>query len=120
DGSVADVINDMHAAGRLDVALATVPAGTENLFAKELGFGIDHEKLAKAIASRDTLSVDLAQATFGDGTARLFTLMASAGFDGNVVHRMNAWRTHAAAEASPRAKAAGTRTSRFARKASLS
>lgn len=89
DGSIADVVNEMHAHGLLPrVPFATLPIGTENLFAKELGFTLDPHRLAEAVLRAHTRPIDLGAA--GD---RLFTLMASAGFDADVVHRMAAWRS---------------------------
>ena len=91
DGSVAGVINAMAAAGVLDsVAFATLPIGTENLFAREFGFSRKPrqlQRIARGVAEGRTRPIDLGQA--GD---RLFTLMASAGFDADIVHRMNRWR----------------------------
>ena len=95
DGSVADAVNDMHAAGRLDLPFATVPVGTENLFAREFGFAVEPEAVAAAVAAGQTRPVDLGQVRAkggGDETARLFTLMTSAGFDAEVVHRVDRWR----------------------------
>lgn len=91
DGSIADVINEMASHGLLDaVPFATFPIGTENLVAREFGFARHRRRpddLARAIAAGKTRRVDLGQA--GD---RLFTLMVSAGFDAQVVHRMADWR----------------------------
>ncbi|MEX0655746.1 MAG: diacylglycerol kinase family protein [Phycisphaeraceae bacterium] len=93
DGSLADVVNDLanghsHDAFAMpDVPLATLPAGNENLFARQFQFTADPQRLAAAIARGDTCRVDL-----GVVGSRLFTLMASAGFDADVVHRMARWR----------------------------
>ncbi|MEO1235617.1 MAG: diacylglycerol kinase family protein [Planctomycetota bacterium] len=88
DGSVADVLNDMRAAGRLDLPFATLPCGNENLFAQAFGFSGEPEAIARAIARGETVPCDLGQA--GE---RLFTLMVSAGFDAEVVRRLDRWRT---------------------------
>lgn len=99
DGSVNDVVNDMETAGCLDVPFATLPVGTENLFAKELGFRLENlDAIADAIARGDTRPIDLARIEHGGAPprpARLFTLMASAGFDAEVVRRLDVWRTAA-------------------------
>lgn len=95
DGSVADVINDMHTAGRLDLPFVTLPVGTENLFAKELGYRLDDlEKIAGAVGRGETRAIDLGHLASEDpGEAGLlFTLMVSAGFDAEVVRRVDAWR----------------------------
>jgi diacylglycerol kinase family enzyme len=108
DGSVADVINDMSPqagdmsadakagpdTGRAtpDLPLATLPMGTENLFARQLGFDRDPQRIAAAIARGQTRCIDVGLAHAAAGHTRLFTLMASAGFDADVVHRLDQWR----------------------------
>ncbi len=90
DGSLADVVNDLHRLNRaaLDgVALATLPIGNENLFARQFGFTRQPGRLAEAIVRGATRQVDVGQV--GE---RLFMLMASAGFDADVVHRVAQWR----------------------------
>ena len=59
----------------------------ENLLAKELGFVIEPDHLADAIASGRQRRIDLGRA--GD---RHFTLMLTAGFDADVAHRLAHWR----------------------------
>ena len=93
DGSIADVVNELDAAGRLDgTPLATLPMGNENLFADELSFEKDADRLAAAIDRGATRRIDL-----GVVNDRLFTLMASAGLDAEVVRRMDRWRTRGSA-----------------------
>jgi len=91
DGSIAGVVNDMAKAGRLATPFATLPMGNENLFAAQFGFKRDPAHLVRAIEFYNTQWVDLGQV--GD---LLFTLMASAGFDADVVHRMAHWRSDTA------------------------
>lgn len=131
DGSIADVVNDMHAAERLGLPFATLPVGNENLFALEFGFTAGIPVLAAALARGETRAIDLAQVqqvptkanasspeadarpqeNYRDDpdpaedpqdtppAARLFTLMASAGFDAEVIHRLDRWRkNHPAGE----------------------
>jgi len=97
DGSVADVLNDMTPRDAPDPSLpdipfATLPMGTENLFARQLGFERDPARIAAAIARGQTRRIDLGVAASAAGHTRLFTLMASAGFDADVVHRLDQWR----------------------------
>lgn len=100
DGSIQAVVNELGAAGRLDVsslstsiAFATLPMGNENLFAGHFGFTRDVDRLASAIEAGRTKKIDLGRVTHGDGGAgTLFTLMAGIGFDAEVVHRMDRWR----------------------------
>ncbi len=88
DGSITDVINELDDAGHLDaVPIATLPIGTENLFAKQFGFPRDPRKIAEAIRRGGDIRCDLGQAN-----GRLFHLMVSAGFDADVVYRLAAWR----------------------------
>jgi diacylglycerol kinase family enzyme len=88
DGTVSAVINELSA----DVALAVLPLGNENLFAKAFGFEDDPGALAGAIARGDRRPIDLGRAHTTAGS-RLFTLMLTAGFDAEVVHRFTRWRT---------------------------
>jgi len=91
DGTVAAVINEL-APG---ATLAAFPAGTENLFARALGFPDDPVALATGVAAGVTYTVDLGRATRREGgttCTRLFSLMLSAGFDADIVHRLARWR----------------------------
>ncbi|MEM6551635.1 MAG: diacylglycerol kinase family protein [Planctomycetota bacterium] len=97
DGSLSDVINGLHAAGTLpQLSLYHYPVGTENLFAAELAHVRHPRDAASAIAHAITHSrirtIDLGQATATNGS-HLFHLMLSAGFDAEVVRRMDIWRT---------------------------
>ena len=104
DGSIADAVNELEAAGALDrVPVATLPLGNENLFADEFGFNRGLAKLAEAIAAGRDRRIDLGRV--GD---RLFTLMASAGLDADVVHRMARWRTGRRTAASDAPPGSGT------------
>lgn len=88
DGSLAGVINDLSKGGDTTrTAIAMLPMGNENLFAKQFGHnkGIDH--LANAIARLETRTTDM-----GSANGTRFTLMASAGFDADVVQRVDTWR----------------------------
>ncbi len=105
DGSIGAVINEMGRAGALPgvlpgaggpgVALATLPIGNENLFAKHYGFTGDVVALADAIEAGRTRRVDLGRVSSPgeDSQGYLFTLMAGVGFDAEVVHRMDRWRS---------------------------
>ncbi|MFP4144435.1 MAG: diacylglycerol/lipid kinase family protein [Phycisphaeraceae bacterium] len=89
DGTIADVVNDLTQGGEpARVALAMLPTGNENLFAREMGFARGRpERLASALAAGRTRLVDA-----GRTDGRLFTLMVSAGFDAEVVRRVDLWR----------------------------
>ncbi len=108
DGSIGAVVNELGEAGALPgprasgdsagrVAFATLPIGNENLFAKHYGFTGDAQAMAQAIEAGRTRRVDLGRVTHldqeGPVAGRLFTLMAGVGFDAEVVHRMDRWRS---------------------------
>jgi diacylglycerol kinase (ATP) len=88
DGTVAAVINELPAA----VPLAVLPTGTENLFARALGFDVAPARLARAIGVGTRQRLDLGRAHTSTGTRR-FGLMLSAGFDAEVIHRIARLRT---------------------------
>lgn len=94
NGSEGESVGESGGGGR-GVALATLPMGNENLFAKHFGFTRDFEALADAIKVGRTRRVDLGRASSGEpGTpGQWFTLMAGIGFDAEVVHRMDRWRS---------------------------
>lgn len=88
DGSMAGVVNDLQAGG--DTARATIamlPLGNENLFAQEFGHDKAPHLLADAIDQMNTRTIDV-----GEANGHIFTLMASAGFDAEVVRQLDTWR----------------------------
>lgn len=88
DGSMAGVVNDLGKGGETTrTAIAMLPLGNENLFAKAFGHDKGIARLADAIDRLETRTIDVARAN-----QTLFTLMASAGFDSEVVQRVDAWR----------------------------
>lgn len=92
DGSVADVINEMSPGGVTPgVPFATLPMGNENLFARQYGFDGGVQRIARAIEQGRAVAADVGMVEQA-GERRLFTLMASAGFDAEVVHRVDRWR----------------------------
>jgi diacylglycerol kinase (ATP) len=81
DGTVHEVANGL--AGTA-TRLAVVPGGTGNVFAKELSLPPSVEGCIGLLAEGRTITVPLARAN-----DRYFVLLASAGFDAEVVERMN-------------------------------
>jgi diacylglycerol kinase (ATP) len=79
DGTVADVFNR-----HPGVRLAILPLGTENLMARFLGISGSGVDVARLIARGKVRVLDLCQ--MGQ---RRFALMASAGFDADVVQRLH-------------------------------
>jgi diacylglycerol kinase family enzyme len=82
DGTLAEVLN--RAPGW---PVALLPLGNENLVARHFRIGRSGRKLARSIAAGSLQRLDLARAN-----GRLFSLMAGAGFDAEVVHRVDAGR----------------------------
>jgi diacylglycerol kinase family enzyme len=79
DGTVADVFNRHRG-----VRLAILPLGTENLLARFLGIPASGTEIARLIAGNHVRVLDLCR--MGD---RRFVLMASAGFDADVISRLH-------------------------------
>lgn len=68
--------------------IAILPLGTENLLAKFLGIQPGGVSTAEIVLANQTAWLDAGQAN-----GRLFLIMASIGFDADVVHRMHRSRT---------------------------
>jgi diacylglycerol kinase family enzyme len=75
------------AACRCDVPVYHLPLGTENLFAREFGMDASPETLVKAIERQNIRMVDV-----GLANGRWFLLMASVGFDAEVVRELASTR----------------------------
>ncbi len=82
DGTLAEVLN--RAPG---VTVALLPLGNENLVAKHYNYPRSGERVAEIIARGQYVTLDLATAN-----GRVFALMAGAGFDADVVHRVHQHR----------------------------
>jgi len=75
------------AAMRTGTAIYQLPLGTENLFAREWGMNRSAATLVRAIAVDEVVEIDVGRA---DGEC--FVLMASVGYDAEVVHELAAKR----------------------------
>lgn len=84
DGTISMVANWADSA----TPLAVLPLGTENLLARQFGFDRDVDRLCDRIASGQTRRVDA-----GEANGRLFFVVASVGFDAEVVRLVAARRT---------------------------
>lgn len=82
DGTMSAVINQ-----HIGSPVAVLPLGTENLFAMNFGFTDDITALAERVAAGRTTTIDLGRR--GD---QYFSVVLSAGFDGDVAHRLARWR----------------------------
>ncbi|MDA8122731.1 MAG: YegS/Rv2252/BmrU family lipid kinase [Deltaproteobacteria bacterium] len=80
DGTINEAANGLAGSG---TRLAVVPHGTGNVFADEIGLPETVEGCLALLSEGKTIEIRLARA---DG--RYFVLMASAGFDAEVVERM--------------------------------
>jgi len=88
DGTVNEVLNGLPAEGA--PALAMLPSGTANVFAKELRLPRSAQGLARILRDGREVSWDLGVDRIG---GRKFLLFASAGYDAHVVHIFHAART---------------------------
>src|SRR3954470_14908700 len=82
DGTISDLVNTYPG-----VPLSVLPLGTENLLARHFGIPCDGKSVAAIVADGRTRSMDL-----GVLNGRRFTLMVTAGFDADVVHRTHGSR----------------------------
>ena len=81
DGTVATLLNERPARA---IPIATLPSGTENLFATEFGLNSCPDEVARAVALGTPQPIDLGEVV---EDRRLFSLMAGVGFDADVVTR---------------------------------
>ena len=75
------------AASRAGVPIHQCPSGTENLFARAFGMRPDPSAVAAAVDAMRTRRIDT-----GDADGQPFLIMASIGFDAEVVHDLAAHR----------------------------
>ncbi len=85
DGTVNEVLNGLVPGP----ALAMIPGGTANVFAKELGLPRDPDGLARLLTEGREIRWDLG---VDRAAGRKFLLFASAGYDAQVVHLFHAAR----------------------------
>jgi diacylglycerol kinase (ATP) len=83
DGTASDLVNRTEPG----IPVALFPLGTENLLARYLGLSSDPSKAARVIGAGHTMTLDA-----GLANGRLFLLMASCGFDADVVQRLHSTR----------------------------
>jgi diacylglycerol kinase family enzyme len=75
---------------RAEVPLWHAPCGTENLFARAFGMRSDAAAVVEAVRAQRTRRIDL-----GEADGEPFVIMASFGFDADVVHALASARTGA-------------------------
>ena len=88
DGTLNEVVNGLAGSA---VPLALLPAGTANVFAKELGLPWDIERAASLIAGSRLRRIALSHVTAADleGGGRYFLSLAGAGPDGAMVRAVD-------------------------------
>jgi diacylglycerol kinase (ATP) len=86
DGTINEIINGI---GTSDAALAVLPLGTVNVFAKELRIPARLETAWAAIQAGHIRTIDLARAD-ANGATRYFIQLAGVGFDAHAV-RCASW-----------------------------
>lgn len=89
DGTVRSLASRMAGSG---VPIAIVPTGTENLAARAFGFRCSLRRLARAVVRGARRQVDLGEVVVPGRAPHAFLVMASAGFDAEVVARVQAGR----------------------------
>jgi len=91
DGTINEVVN---ALANTSVAIGVIPAGTGNVFAREMGIPYDPRRACRMLLASRPIDVDLGRAFFlsGPGTAasRYFLCMGGVGFDAKVVQAISA------------------------------
>lgn len=80
DGTISLLANELPE----NTPLAILPLGTENLLAKYLGVSADPTALTNMIVAGTCRQLDV-----GRANGKLFLVMASCGFDADVVHRLH-------------------------------
>ncbi len=86
DGTVNEVINGIVGTR---AALAVVPAGTANVWAKELRIPRNLARALRELAAGERRRIDLGRATLAGQSPRYFILVAGVGFDGLVVRHVS-------------------------------
>src|SRR5579872_4785662 len=79
DGTLREIIAGLRGT---PIAVGMIPAGTVNLWARELGIASEAVRAAKQLARAVPRCVDVGQLTISEGPARHFLLMAGLGLDG--------------------------------------
>ncbi len=82
-------------AARVGVPLVHLPAGTENLFAREFRMAPDPDRVFETLLQGRTRRVDLIEVSASGRASETAVLMASFGFDAEVVHDLAAHRSGA-------------------------
>lgn len=93
DGTVHEVVNGLMSvpeAARQQVALAVLPTGTGNDFARSLGSGNSVPDLLALMAAGQVHALDLIRVTLADGSVRWCNNIGSIGITSDIVRRVKA------------------------------
>ena len=85
DGTLSEIIDGVMGT---DVAVGTLPGGTANLWAHEVGISRRLRVAAVQLASAERRRVDVGHVTINGRHGQYFMLMAGLGFDGAVISRV--------------------------------
>lgn len=85
DGTLSEIIDGVMGT---DVAVGTLPGGTANLWAHEVGISRRLRVAALQLASAERRRVDVGHVTINGRHGQYFMLMAGLGFDGAVISRV--------------------------------
>lgn len=87
DGTLSEIAGELAAAGGPPrAAVAVLPFGTANVFARDLGLPLDPVAAAQTLLAGRLRPVPLGLVRFSSGEQRHFVCFASCGFDAQVIH----------------------------------
>jgi diacylglycerol kinase (ATP) len=92
DGTLSEVLNGLMSGSR-GSALAVIPAGTGNDFARHLGIGINLELAVNTLFEGEAKPIDIGKITLS-GQSHFWLNICGCGFDAKVAHRINTSRSH--------------------------
>ncbi len=91
DGTLAEALRGLRE--NPDFPVAPFPTGTANVLSKDLGLARTPAELVRAILDGHTLSLDVARVVGPDEVEHTSFLVLGVGFDGMVIHDLDAHRT---------------------------
>ena len=86
DGTLSEIIDGVMGS---DVAVGSLPGGTANLWAHEVGISQRLRVAALQLASAERRKVDVGHVTINGRHGQYFMLMAGLGFDGAIISRVS-------------------------------
>jgi YegS/Rv2252/BmrU family lipid kinase len=86
DGTLNEIVDGLVGS---DVAVGTIPGGTENVWSRQVGIDQRSRVAATQLAAGQWVKVDIGRVSFGDKHAAHFLMMAGLGADGAVMQRVS-------------------------------